>query len=82
MKATIISLIVTGIFTAAGYGVLLAADGRYVTQDTWIAESRAHERRELLRRIDELEFEKSARSLTPTEAWRLRRLKTELRELK
>ena len=82
MRAKILFLIVTGLFTAAGYGALYLADGRYVRQDTWVAESRAQERRYLHRRVDELEYQKEQRDLTSKEQWELRRLWTELKELR
>lgn len=81
MRAIVTSLIVTALFTSAGYGALFLADGRYVRQDTWIAESRAQERRHLNRRIDELEYQGGHRNLTSKERWELRRLQTEREEL-
>jgi hypothetical protein len=82
VKATILSLIAGAMFTGVGYGVLSLADGRYVRQDTWIAESRAQEKRHLHRRIDELEYQKEQRDLTAKEQWELRRLWSEMKELK
>ena len=82
MKQAIIGLVLTAMFTSAGYGALYLADGRYVRQEAWVQESRASERRNLNRRIDELEFQQSRRQLSDKEAWELRRLKTELQELR
>lgn len=82
MLKAVTSILISALLTAAAYGTLYLADSRYVKQDTWIAESRAMERRTLNRRIDELEFQQTQRNLDAKESWELRRLKTELRELK
>lgn len=68
--------------SASGYGVMLAADIRYVQQRAWIQENRASDVRPLQYRLDELEFNETQRNLTPKEEWEKKRLKTEIREIK
>lgn len=86
IKAAIIaglSVAGTGAVTAAGYGLLYLADNRYLQQQVWVEEKRAGDRRELQRQIDRLEFiQDEERDLTKREKWELKRLESELEELR
>ena len=83
VRNKVIVTIAAAIITTSGYGALYLADNRYVQQKQWIAEKRQSEMREIQYKIDKLEWKaKNQPPLSAQEDWELRRLKTEMRELK
>lgn len=86
MKTIIISIITAALLAAsaaAGQGILYFADQRYIMQSAWVEEKRAEERRRIQYEIDELEYiQNNERPLTEREKWQLRRLRSQMNELR
>lgn len=87
IKATVVSAVITAAIGAGGYGawegIKLAGDSRYIRQDVYRETVADSERRRLQRKIDELEFiQDNERQLTDREKWTLKRLKSDINQLK
>ncbi len=68
--------------SAAGYGLLLAGDSRYLRQDTWVSEKKSTEVRQLQYQIDELKWKQKKQGLSDKEQWQLQRLQSELSQVR
>lgn len=85
LTGIVLSVATAAAVGAGTYGVVAVNEWRISSNDLrYLAQTeyKRGEIRKLQYQVDELEFLKTQRQLTPKEQWQLQRLKSELRELK